>query len=81
MDFLPIFMDVKDRLCLVIGGGEVAQRKALVLLDAGAKVKAVAPEFLTEFTGLAIECVVQRFQPAHLNGVILVIAATDVRAK
>lgn len=78
MDFLPIFMDVKDRLCLVIGGGEVAQRKALVLLDAGAKVKAVAPEFLAEFAGLTgIECVVQRFQPSHLDGAILVIAATD----
>ncbi|SCZ85461.1 siroheme synthase CysG [Nitrosomonas mobilis] len=78
MDFLPIFMNVKDRLCLIIGGGEVAQRKASVLLDAGAMVKAVAPEFLEEFSGLAgIEYVVQRFQPNHLDGAILVIAATD----
>jgi len=78
MDFLPIFMNVKDRLCLIIGGGEVAQRKASVLLDAGAMVKAVAPEFLEEFSGLAgIEYVAQRFQPNHLDGAILVIAATD----
>lgn len=74
-------MDVKGRLCLVIGGGEVAQRKAAVLLDAGAVVKAVAPEFCTTFSGLAgVERVVARFQPDFLEGVTLVIAATDDNA-
>ena len=81
MDFLPIFIDIKDRLCLVIGGGEVAQRKAAVLLDAGAVVKAVAPKFSTAFIGLPhVECVVERFQPNHLDGTALVIAATDNHA-
>ncbi len=35
MDFLPIFIDIKGKLCLVIGGGEVAARKASLLLKAG----------------------------------------------
>jgi len=78
MDFLPIFIDVKGRLCLVVGGGEVAQRKASVLLDAGAKIKAVAPEFSAAFAGLpGIECITARFQSGHLDGAALVIAATD----
>ena len=78
MDFLPIFIDVKGRLCLVVGGGEVAQRKAAVLLDAGAKIKAVAPEFSKAFANLpGIERVTARFQPGHLDGAVLVIAATD----
>jgi uroporphyrin-III C-methyltransferase/precorrin-2 dehydrogenase/sirohydrochlorin ferrochelatase len=78
MDFLPIFIDVKGRSCLVVGGGEVAQRKAAVLLDAGAKIKAVAPEFSAAFAGLpGIERVTARFQPGHLDGAVLVIAATD----
>ncbi|HUW26192.1 MAG TPA: siroheme synthase CysG [Gallionella sp.] len=78
MDFLPIFMRVKGRLCLVVGGGDVAQRKASVLLDAGATVKVVALEFSEAFTGLhGIECVAERFQPDHLDGVALVIAAAD----
>lgn len=78
MNFLPIFMVVKNRLCLVIGGGEVAQRKASVLVDAGAVVKVVAPEFSAGLASLmGIERVVQRFQPGHLDGVVLVIAATD----
>ena len=34
MDYLPIFANVRNRLCLVVGGGEVATRKAGVLLDA-----------------------------------------------
>src|SRR3989338_5990975 len=78
MDFLPIFMDVKGRLCLVVGGGEVAHRKASVLLAAGAAVKAVAPEFSAAFAVLpGVECIAERFQPSHLDGAVLVIAATD----
>jgi uroporphyrin-III C-methyltransferase/precorrin-2 dehydrogenase/sirohydrochlorin ferrochelatase len=78
MDFLPIFMSVKGRLCVVVGGGEIAHRKATVLLEAGAVVKAVAPEFSAEFAAATpIECVTQRFQAAHLDGAVLVIAATD----
>ena len=78
MDFLPIFVNIKGRLCLVVGGGEVAHRKAAVLLDAGAVVKAVAPEFSGAFAGQpGIECITGRFQPGHLDGAALIIAATD----
>ncbi|MDH4285681.1 MAG: SAM-dependent methyltransferase, partial [Gallionellaceae bacterium] len=78
MDYLPIFVNVKGRDCLVIGGGEVAHRKASVLADAGAKVKAVAPEFCAAFTSQQrIERIVERFRPAHLEGATLIIAATD----
>ncbi len=81
MDFLPIFIDIKGRLCLVIGGGEVAQRKAAVLLGAGAIVKAVAPEFSANFTELAgIKCEKEPFQPSLLDGVTLIISATDDEA-
>ncbi|MFZ2524979.1 MAG: siroheme synthase CysG [Candidatus Ferrigenium altingense] len=78
MDFLPIFMDVKGRLCLVVGGGEVAHRKASVLLAAGAAVRAVAPEFSAAFAALpGVECIAGHFQPSHLDGAVLAIAATD----
>jgi len=81
MDFLPIFMNVKDRSCLIVGGGEVAQRKASVLLDAGAMVKVVAPEISGAFADMPdVECVMDRFQPGHLDGAVLAIAATDDRA-
>ena len=81
MDFLPIFMNVKGRLCLVVGGGEVAKRKAGVLLEAGAVVRVVAPEIdpsLAEQAGVA--SVAERFDERHLEGVMLVIAATNDRS-
>ena len=81
MDFLPIFLNVKGRLCLVAGGGEVAKRKAGVLLDAGARVRVVAPEIDPALARLPdVEPVVARFDVQHLEGVTLVIAATCDRA-
>jgi uroporphyrin-III C-methyltransferase/precorrin-2 dehydrogenase/sirohydrochlorin ferrochelatase len=71
MDFLPIFLDVKGRLCLVVGGGEVAKRKAGVLLEAGARVRVVAPQIepsLTEQRG--VESIVARFEVEHLSDVV-----------
>ncbi len=80
MDFLPIFLNVKGKLCLVVGGGEVAKRKAGVLLEAGANLRVVAPEIepaLAEQKG--VKAIVARFEAHHLDGVTLVIAATDDR--
>jgi uroporphyrin-III C-methyltransferase / precorrin-2 dehydrogenase / sirohydrochlorin ferrochelatase len=78
MDFLPIFLNVKGKLCLVVGGGEVALRKASVLVEAGAIVRVVAPHIEAEFSRLKnLQLVVEKFQSEHFNGVVLVIAATD----
>jgi len=77
MDYLPTFLNIKHQRCLVVGGGEVALRKASVLLDAGAKVKVVAPELAEGFAGLpGIEYTAARFEPQHLDGAMLAIAAT-----
>ena len=42
MDYLPIFIDVKDQPCLVFGGGEAARGKIDLLLKSNAKVHVVA---------------------------------------
>ena len=77
MDFLPIFLNIKDKPCLVVGGGGVARRKASLLAKAGAKVKVVAPELSAAFAGMSgIEHIAEYFRPDHLNGATLVIAAT-----
>ncbi len=81
MDFLPIFMNVKGRLCLVVGGGEVAKRKAGVLLEAGARVRVVAPQIDPSLSGQAhVVSIVARFDVQHLADVMLVIAATNDRS-
>ncbi|MEI7842157.1 MAG: siroheme synthase CysG [Gallionellaceae bacterium] len=80
MDYLPIFAKVNGRVCLVVGGGDVAKRKSGVLLEAGANVRLVAPEIdpaLMDKPG--ITPIVARFEPKYLDDVMLVIAATNDR--
>ncbi len=81
MDFLPIFLNLKKRPCVVIGGGEVASRKIFLLLDAGAQVSVYAPELGETLRRWADEAkirhVTQEFRPEMLEGCVLVIAATD----
>lgn len=83
MDFLPIFLDLKQRRCLIIGGGDVATRKVRLLSKAQADVVVIAPSLSEELQKLAqngaIECRLDVFQPAQLEGFTLVIAATDQR--
>ena len=50
MDFFPIFFDIKQKPCLVIGGGEVAARKVSLLLKAQAEVTVVSPELARELS-------------------------------
>ncbi|SEG02729.1 siroheme synthase CysG [Nitrosomonas ureae] len=84
MDYLPIFLDIKNKACLIVGGGQVATRKVMLLLQAGAQVSVVAPKLdsvLDEYAAHGTithraEC----FQPEHLHNIALVIAATNDHA-
>ncbi|MFZ2540466.1 MAG: siroheme synthase CysG [Gallionella sp.] len=81
MDFLPIFLNVKGKHCLIVGGGEVARRKADMLLKAGAKVRVVAPQIEPTLAKQSrVEAIDSRFEAQHLDGVALVIAATNDRS-
>ena len=78
MDYLPIFLDVKGKKCLVVGGGEVSFRKTSLLLQAGALVTIVSPELGLPFANLAgVTHIAERFKAVHLDGHLLAIAATD----
>ncbi len=80
MDYLPAFHNIRGRLCLVVGGGDVAARKAGILLEAGALVRVVAPEIEPELAGQpGVTAIAARFAPGHLDGVQFVVAATDDR--
>lgn len=83
MDYLPIFCQLDNKPVLLVGGGEVAQRKARLLLDAGAQLTVVAPELDPELAELAandsIEWLAGEFAPQQLAGKWLVVAATDRR--
>jgi len=75
----PIFLDLKDRPVLVVGAGRVALRKVKSLVESGARVTVVAPEWESEFEELPVRLVPRRFRASDLAGAMLVFAATDDR--
>ena len=75
----PIFLDLKDRPVLVVGAGKVALRKTRGLIEAGARVTVVAPEWEQDFEDLPVRLLQRRFRASDLAGCILVFAATDDR--
>ena len=79
MKHYPIFLDLKDRPVLVVGAGKVALRKTRGLVEAGARITVVAPEFEPEFEDLPVRRIARRFRAADLAGAMLVFAATDDR--
>jgi uroporphyrin-III C-methyltransferase/precorrin-2 dehydrogenase/sirohydrochlorin ferrochelatase len=83
MDYFPIFLDLKNKPCTVIGGGEVAFRKITLLRKAGAAVTVVAPELCAALQALAeagaISHKAQVYTADTLDGAHLVIAATNRR--
>jgi len=84
MDYFPIFLRLDAQPVLVVGGGHVAARKVALLRRAGAKITVVAPEICDELAELAAQGGVQHvgaeFQPEHLDGMRLAIAATNLHA-
>lgn len=81
MKFLPIFMNIKEQPCLVVGGGKVAARKVYMLLRAGGKVTVVAPQLCQDLEIRVNEnelTYVQReFDEADIHGQQVIIAATN----
>lgn len=80
-DYYPVFLNLKGRTCLVIGGGEVAARKANMLVQSGARVVVISPRFNKGIKSMAergeIEIENHPFEPGDLEGIFLVIAATS----
>jgi len=80
-EYFPIFLNLKDKLCLVIGGGKVAERKVENLLKTGAKVKIISPEVTSSLKRLVeegkIEWERRVYKRGDLNSAWLVIAATN----
>jgi precorrin-2 dehydrogenase/sirohydrochlorin ferrochelatase len=79
--YYPIFIDIEGAQVLVVGGGTVAFRKIETLLDHGARVNVVTKKLHPGLEALVskdrIRLLGSKFEPSHLDGMRLVIAATD----
>ncbi len=81
MRYYPVCLDIKNRPCLVVGGGQVGTRKVRTLLQCGALVTVVSPEVTAELTRLErqgrITVIPRDYRSTDLDQVFLVIGATD----
>jgi len=81
MAYYPVSLDLKDRFCIVIGGGKVAERKVRGLLVCEAVVQVISPTLTAGLTDLfraeRMTWQERDFRPGDLAGAFLVIAATD----
>ena len=81
MKYFPLFLDINNRQCLVIGGGAVATRKVTSLLKSGANVTLISPEVNHDLAQLAdtkqIYILQREYQNSDLERAFLVIAATN----
>lgn len=90
MAYFPMFVDMTERECLIVGGGNVAYRKVMVMLDFGAKITVVAEDICDELRKLTIDdtankenritFIKRRFERKDCDGMEMVIAATDDNA-
>ncbi len=83
MKFYPAYLDLRGRSCLIIGGGSVAERKALSLLEAGGDITIISPLLSPKLTELSASGKIahrkKKFEEEDLFGAFLVIAAAGFR--
>lgn len=81
MGYLPIFLAMEQRRCVVIGGGKIAARKVAQLLAAGAHVTVISPRLVRELAVLAESAAItyhpRKWERGDLRGFELAFAATD----
>lgn len=82
--YYPVFLNMQGQLCVVIGGGEIAERKVQALLEAGSVVTLIAPECTDGLVAMTSDSSVtwhqRTYESGDLEGAFIAIAATDDRA-
>ena len=82
--YYPVFLDLKDKHCVIIGGGKIGEHKIRPLLDFGARITVISPEVTDGIQEAAdsgdVTLVLRKYQEGDLNDCTLAIAATNVRS-
>ncbi|WP_418964746.1 precorrin-2 dehydrogenase/sirohydrochlorin ferrochelatase family protein [Cetobacterium sp.] len=75
--FFPLFIDLTNKNCLVVGGGNIAARKVRSLVEYGARVVVIAPSILPEILDQDVDIEKRGFKAEDIKDKFLVVAATD----
>ena len=79
--YYPVFLDVRDRSCVIVGGGQIAEGKIAALLESGARIRMISPEVTDEIQDMADSGAVRlekrEYRDGDLEGAFIAIAATD----
>src|SRR3972149_2007567 len=81
MKYYPINLDLKGKKCLVVGGGRVAERRVISLLECEADVIVISPRVTPKLERLSVNKKItyksRSYKPSDLRGAYLIIASTD----
>lgn len=84
MRLFPLFLKLRGRRCLIVGGGKISEGKTAGLLSTGAKIRVVSPEVTAQIAawhrGKKVQWIKRKFRKADLAGAYMVIAATSSAA-
>ncbi len=82
--YYPVFLNISGKKCIVIGGGQVALRKTMALLERDAAVQVISPVVCSELNKLAEKRIItvsrRDYHPGDARGAFVIIAATDNHA-
>ncbi len=82
--YYPVYLAIKDRLCVIIGGGQIAEGKIASLLECGGNIRMIAPEVTQEVQDMADSGALvlekREYREGDLEGAFVAIAATDDNA-
>jgi len=77
----PVFLKIENKPCVVVGGGKIALRKVLSILECRGKIEVISPELCSGLKNLVesgrIKWREKCFEKGDLKGVFLAVAATD----
>ena len=81
MKYYPINLNLEGKKAVVVGGGKVAERKVMQLLECGAKVTVISPKVTKKIRSLAdksqVNVIDRKYRVGDLKGAVVAIAATD----
>ena len=81
--YYPVYLNLKGRRCVIVGGGTVAEGKIARLLDSGAQVSVISPDATLGIRQFVVDGSVQweerKYREGDLEGAFIAIAATNVR--